>query len=155
METFLDQENENNFANKKKRKQFYEQENENNALKKKEKTLVFKAYLQTSNDTLWSSFVLGRQNLISQKQQQQNASFFLFSKSYPKSKSWSKIKKKTKQQLNKIIYSTPPLYSLFNQQWTKKRVCSFQALNCANCFGGVELHLHFDYLLLVHQHDIY
>ena len=37
----------------------------------------------------------------------------------------------------------------------KKRVCSFQALNCANCFGGVELHLHFDYLLLVHQHDIY
>jgi len=52
METFLDQENENNVANKKKRKQFYEQENENNALKKKEKTLVFKAYLQTSNDTL-------------------------------------------------------------------------------------------------------
>ena len=50
METFLDQENENNFANKKKRKQFHEQENENNALKKKEKTLVFKAYL--SNDTL-------------------------------------------------------------------------------------------------------
>ena len=41
METFLDQENENNVANKKKRKQFYEQENENNALKKKEKTLVF------------------------------------------------------------------------------------------------------------------
>ena len=43
---------ENNFTNNKKRKQFYEQENENNALKKKEKTLVFKAYLQTSNDTL-------------------------------------------------------------------------------------------------------